>query len=255
MAENKKYDFPTEVISLPSQGKCYPKEHPLASGEVEIKYMTAKEEEILSSQNLIKKGVVLDMLFESIIADKTLNIDDIVIGDKNAIVLATRILGYGPEYKVQIPNEYGENEDVTIDLSKVQTKDIDYDKLKRDNVYEFVTPTGKNVIQFKLLTHGDEKKVQQDVRALDRLNKGGISQELTTRYRYMIKSVDGKEDTKSIVDFINNKFLSRDTRAFRNHLSELQPDMDMSFEYDNPESGEKERMTIPMGVGFFYPSE
>ena len=102
MAENKKYDFPTEVITLPSQGKCYPEGHPLASGEVEIKYMTAKEEEILSSQNLIKKGVVLDMLFESIIADKTLKIDDIVIGDKNAIVLATRILGYGPEYKIQI---------------------------------------------------------------------------------------------------------------------------------------------------------
>ena len=151
MAENKKYDFPTEVITLPSQGKCYPKEHPLASGEVEIKYMTAKEEEILASQNLIKKGIVLDKLFESIIADKTLNIDDIVIGDKNAIVLATRILGYGPEYKVQVPNEFDENEEITIDLSKVQTKDIDLSKLNRNNSYDFVTPSGKNVLKFKLL--------------------------------------------------------------------------------------------------------
>ncbi len=255
MAENKKYDFPTEIISLPSEGKCYPEKHPLASGQVEIKYMTAKEEEILASQNLIKKGVVLDKLFESIIADKSINFDDMVIGDKNAIVLATRILGYGPEYIVQMPNEYGEPEDITIDLSKVQTKDIDISKLNRDNLYDFVTPTGKNVIKFSLLTHGDEKKVDADVKAMDRLNKGGVSAELTTRYRYMIKSVDGKEDTKSITNFINNKFLSRDTRAFRNHLSQLQPDMDMSFEYDNPESGEKERNTIPMGIGFFYPSE
>lgn len=255
MAENKKYDFPTEIISLPSEGKCYPEKHPLASGQIEIKYMTAKEEEILASQNLIKKGVVLDKLFESIIADKSINIDDIIIGDKNAIVLATRILGYGPEYIVQMPNEYGEPEDITIDLSKVQTKDIDISKLNRDNLYDFVTPTGKNVIKFSLLTHGDEKKVDADVKAMDRLNKGGVSAELTTRYRYMIKSVDGKEDTKSITNFINNKFLSRDTRAFRNHLSQLQPDMDMSFEYDNPESGEKERNTIPMGIGFFYPSE
>ena len=137
MAENKKYDFPTEVITLPSQGKCYPKEHPLASGEIEIKYMTAREEEILASQNLIKKGIVLDKLFESIIADKTLNIDDIVIGDKNAIVLATRILGYGPEYKVQVPNEFDENEEITIDLSKVQTKEIDLSKLKRNNSYKY----------------------------------------------------------------------------------------------------------------------
>ena len=255
MAENKKYDFPTEVITLPSQGKCYPKEHPLASGEIEIKYMTAREEEILASQNLIKKGVVLDKLFESIIADKSINVDDIIIGDKNAIVLATRILGYGADYKIEFTNDEGEKEQISIDLSKVQTKEIDLSKLNRNNLYEFVTPTTKNVLKFKMLTHGDEKKIDTDVKAMDRLNKGGVSQQLTTRYRYIIKSVDGKEDTKSIVNFINNKFLSKDTRAFRNHLLELQPDMDMVFDYDNPISGEKERSPIPMGIGFFYPTE
>ena len=255
MAENKKYDFPTEVISLPSQGKCYPENHPLAKGEIEIKYMTAKEEEILASQNLIKKGVVLDMLFESIIADKSISADDILIGDKNAIVLATRILGYGPEYKIEFTGEDGEKEQISIDLSKVQTKEVDIEKLNRENLYEWVTPTTKSVLKFKMLTHGDEKKIEGDVRAMNRLNKGGVSAELTTRYRYIIQSVDGKEDTKSIVDFINNKFLSRDTRAFRNHLLELQPDMDMVFEYDNPISGEKESSPIPMGIGFFYPTE
>ena len=255
MAENKKYNFPTEVITLPSQGKCYPENHPLSSGEVEIKYMTAKEEEILASQNLIKKGVVLDMLFESIIADKSISADDILIGDKNAIVLATRILGYGPDYKIEFTGEDGEKEQISIDLSKVQTKEVDIEKLNRENLYEWVTPTTKSVLKFKMLTHGDEKKIEGDVRAMNRLNKGGVSAELTTRYRYIIQSVDGKEDTKSIVDFINNKFLSRDTRAFRNHLLELQPDMDMVFEYDNPISGEKERTPIPMGIGFFYPSE
>ena len=255
MAENKKYDFPTEVISLPSKGLGYAENHPLAKGEIEIKYMTAKEEEILASQNLIKKGVVLDMLFESIIADKSINIDDILLGDKNAIVLATRILGYGPEYKVGIAGEDGETEEVVVDLSKVQTNEVDPKKLKRNNEYEFVTPTGKNVIVFKLLTHGDEKKIDLDVKAMNRLNKGGASQELTTRYRYMIKSVDGKEDTKSIVDFVNNKFLARDTRAFRAYLKELQPDMNMEFEWTNPQTGVKEVKPIPMGVGFFWPGE
>ncbi len=254
MAENKKYDFPTEVITLPSEGKCYPEDHPLSSGELEIKYMTAKEEEILASQNLISKGVVLDKLFESIIADKKINIDDIIIGDKNAIVLATRILGYGPEYKIQVPSIEGQTE-IQIDLSKVQTKDVDLDKLNRENIYEWVTPVGKNVIKWRMLTHGDEKMIDTDVRAMNRLNKDGASAELTTRYRYMIKSVDGKEDTKSIVDFVNNKFLARDTRAFRTHIKELQPDMKMEFEYDNPNTGEKEMTPIPMGVGFFWPSE
>jgi len=255
MAENKKYDFPTEVITLPSQGLGYDEKSPLAKGEIEIKYMTAKEEEILASQNLIKKGVVLDMLFESIIADKSINIDDILLGDKNAIVLATRILGYGPEYKVGMQGEDGETEEVMVDLSKVETNDVDPKKLNRKNEYEFVTPTGKNVIVFKLLTHGDEKKIDVDVKAMNRLNKGGASQELTTRYRYMFKSVDGKEDTKSIVDFVNNKFLARDTRAFRAYLKELQPDMNMQFDWINPQTGVKEGRPIPMGVGFFWPGE
>ena len=255
MAENKKYDFPTEIITLPSEGLSYPENSPLSKGEIEIKYMTAKEEEILASQNLIKKGVVLDMLFESIIADKSINADDILIGDKNAIVLATRILGYGPDYKIEFTNDDGEKEQVSIDLSKVQTKEIDTKQLKRDNLYEWVTPNTKNVLKFKFLTHGDEKKIESDVRAMNRLNKGGVSAELTTRYRYIIQSVDGKEDTKSIVDFINNKFLSKDTRAFRNHLLDLQPDMNMVFDYENPNTGEKESTPIPMGIGFFYPTE
>ncbi len=253
MAENKKFDFPTEVITLPSEGKCYPEDNPLSSGEIEIKYMTAKEEEILASQNLISKGVVLDKLFESIIADKSINVDDIIIGDKNAIVLATRILGYGPEYKIKVPTIDGQAE-LSIDLAKVKTKEVDLDKLSRNNVYEWVSPFGKNVIKFKLLTHGDEKKIDADVRAVNRLNKDGASAELTTRYRYMIKSVDGKEDTKSIVNFVNNKFLTRDTKAFREHIKDLQPDMKMEFEYDNPNTGEKEMTPIPMGVGFFWPS-
>lgn len=249
------YDFPTEVISLPSEGKCYPKENPLSSGQIEIKYMTAKEEEILSSQNLIKKGVVLDKLFESIIVDKNINPDDIVLGDKNAIMLATRILGYGPDYVVEIEDEFGDRNSVTVNLGQVKTKDIDVTKLNPDNRYKFITPLGKNEIEFKLLTHGDEKAIDIDVKALQKLNKGGLSSELTTRYRYMIKSVDGKEDMKSIVDFINNKFLARDTKAFREYIKEIQPDVKMEFEYTDPNSGEKEVRSIPMGVGFFWPTE
>ena len=248
------YDFPTEVIALPSQGKCYPEGHPLSSGQVEIKYMTAKEEEILSSQNLIRKGVVLDKLFESIIVDKSVNTDDILIGDKNAIMLATRILGYGPEYKVEIQNEFGDKDEVTIDLSKIQTKEINFDKLNRENKYSFTTRAG-SVIEYKLLSHGDEKKIDADVKALERLNKGGVSAELTTRYRYMITSVDGKEDTQSITHFINNKFLTIDTRAFREEVKQLQPDVEMEFEYINQDTGESEVRPIPMGVGFFWPTE
>lgn len=251
---NKQYEFPTEVISLPSEGKCYPSDNPLSSGTIEIKYMTAREEEILSSQNLIKKGVVLDKLFESIIVDKNINPDDIILGDKNAIMLATRILGYGADYIVESTDDDGNKEEITIDLGAVQTKDIDLELLNYENRYEFTMPTSKTKIEFKLLTHGDEKAIDADVNAMKKFNKGGISTELTTRYRYIITSVDGKSDTKSITDFINNKFLARDTRAFREHIKKISPDVNMEFEYENQVTGETEVRSIPMGVSFFWPT-
>jgi hypothetical protein len=252
MAESN-YDFPTEVITLPSEGKAYPESNPLSKGTVEIKYMTAKEEEILASQNLIKKGVVLDKLFESIIVEKNINIDDILLGDKNAIMLATRILAYGPKYEVDTYGATEDKERVTIDLTSIQTKDIDTSKLKRDNRYDFTTPSGNKLV-IKLLTHGDEGKIDADIKALAKFNKGGVSSELTTRYRYMIQSVDGKEDMKTITDFISNKFLTRDTRALREYIKGISPDIVMEYEYEDPETGEKEVRPIPMGVGFFYPS-
>ena len=216
--------------------------------------MTTREEEILTSKNLIKKGLVLDKLFEAIIVDKAINPDDILIGDKNAIMLATRILGYGSDYAVEIDDGAGEKHEITIDLGKVKTKDIDLNLLNPANLYEFTTPIGKNVLGFKMLTHGDEKLIDADIKALERHSKSDISYDLTTRYRYLIKSVDGKNDMKSINDFINNSFLARDAKAFREHLSKIQPDINMEFEFLNPITQEIEVRPIPMGVGFFYPS-
>jgi hypothetical protein len=247
------YDFATEIVALPSEGKCYPESNPLSTGQIELKYMTAREEEILSTQSLIKKGVVLDKLFEAIIVDKKVNPDDILLGDKNAIMLATRILGYGPEYKIEISLDNGDKQEITVDLGKVQTKEIDFTKLSKDNRYTFKTSTGNEIV-FRLLTHGDEKKIDMDVKAMQRLTKDS-GNELTTRYRYMIVSVDGKDDIKSITDFINNRFLARDTKAFREYLKELQPDIKMEFDFTNPETGETEVRPIPMGIGFFWPTE
>lgn len=247
--------YPTEVISLPSQGKVYPESNPLSSGEIEIKYMTAKEEEILASQNLIKKGVVLDKLFESIIVDKKINPNDIIIGDKNAIMLATRILGYGSDYQIEITDDLDEKSKVTVDLAQIQTKEVDFELLNTDNKFTFTTPVGGNVLEFKLLTHGDEQKIDADVKAMQRLNKDGASSELTTRYRYMILSVDGKNDTQTINNFVNNRFLTRDTKAFREYVKSISPDVNMEFEYEDPQTGEKEVRPIPMGVNFFWPAD
>jgi hypothetical protein len=245
------------VIELPSKGKGYPKNNPLSKGTVELKYMTAKEEDILASQNLIKKGVVLDKLFESVVVQKDINLDDMLLGDKNAILLATRLLGYGKDYKVEINDPFtGEKQQVVIDLSKIQVKEIDFSKLNPDNEYEFELPVSKKKIKFKLLTHGDEKKINQEIQALARLNKtnDGATSEISTRLRYMIVEVDGERDAATINKFVKNQLLAIDSRSLREYVREFSPDLDLKFNFESEITGESEVLDIPFGVGFFYPS-
>jgi hypothetical protein len=255
MAE-KNFEFPTEVIELPSMGLVYPQGHPLNRGTVEIKYMTAREEDILASQNLIKKGIVLDKLFESVVVEPGVNINDIFIGDKNAILLATRILGYGKDYEVEITDPFTlEKQKVVIDLSKVQTKDINEKLLNSENRYTFKLPKSGKEIVFKLLTHGDELEISKDVQALERINKSSASAfDVTTRFRYMIQSVDGNEDKGFINKWIQNGFLALDTQSFRKFVKEITPDLNLKFEFTSEITGEVEALDIPFGINFFYPS-
>lgn len=251
--QEQKYDFPTEVIDLPSQGLCYPEGHPLSNGQITLKYMTAKEEDILSSQNLIKKGVVLDKLLESVVVGTS--IDDLVIGDKNAIFLATRVLGYGPNYSVEVTDPFsGERQEVTIDLGQVKTKEIDFTKLKRDNKYEFSLPSDGTKIKFKFLTHKDEQNIVSEIQALEKLSKGSNPSEVTTRLRHMILEVNGNTDRAFINKWVVNNFKAGDSRALRNYVKEISPDLELKFEFVSDITGETEALDIPFGINFFYPS-
>lgn len=242
------YDFPTERIALPSKGKYYAKETPLSEGFVDIKYMTAGEEEILTSSALIKAGTVLDRLFEAVIVSKGVNPNDILIGDKDAILMATRILGYGAQYPFQVtcPN-CNHNQEASCDLTEIQTREYD-EKLPM----EFKTSRG-DVIKFKLLTHGDEKAINADIKALQKVN--ATSAELTTRLRYTISSINDKTDIKDITDFVKNKFLLQDTREFRKYVAKVSPGLDMTFRFECESCGHVEVLPIRMGVGFFWPEE
>ena len=158
--------FPTEIVDLPSKGLLYPEEHPLASGTVEMKYMTAKEEDILTNQGFIERGVVIDKLLQSLIVTK-FNYDDLLVGDKNAILIAARVLGYGKDYEF---NYQGQAE--IVDLSLIENKVFD-ESLFQDRVNEFAfeLPSTGNKITFKLLTHGDEQKIQQEIKGLKKIQK------------------------------------------------------------------------------------
>jgi len=245
MAEFK---FPTEVVDLPSKGYFYVDGHPLSTGKVEIKYMTAKEEDILTSQNLIQQGTVIDVLLQSLIVDKAINVNDLLIGDKNAIMVAARILGYGKDYEF----EY-EGEEHTVDLSKLESKEVDYSQLKKGvNEFSFKLPTSERTITFKLLSGHDDKKIDSDLKALQKISKERTS-ELTTRLKTTLLSVDGNSEKSYINNFVDNEFLSRDSLAFRKHLLSITPDMNMKTKIVKS-NGEETEVTIPVTVRFFWPS-
>ena len=249
------FDFPTQVISLPSEGKVYPESNPLSKGTLEIKYMTAREEDILADRNLINKGIVLQKLLESVVVQPGVNADDLIIGDINAVYLATRMLGYGPDYDVEITDPFsGEKQKVTIDLSKIETKDIDYSKLNPQNRYELTLPVSKKKLVVRLLTHKDEKDINQEIQAMERLTKGkSVGTDVTTRFKYMIVEVDGNSDRGFINKFVPN-MLAGDTKALRNFFRELSPDLNMKYEFVSDVTGEAEALDIPFGINFFYPT-
>jgi hypothetical protein len=240
MAELK---FSTETIELPSKGLIYPTDNPLSSGTVEMKYMTAKEEDILTNQSYIKNGTVLDKLLQSLVIDKNINIDDLIIGDKNALLIASRVLGYGSKYPVRINGK-----DVSVDLSTLENKDIDFSSIEQGkNEFSYTLESTSNVITYKLLTGKDEKIIEKEIAGIKKIQQDA-SPELTTRLKQMILSINGDTDRKAVRDFVDNYFLARDSRAFREHIKNTQPDVNLNVTLD---SGEE--VAIPIGLSFFWP--
>ena len=240
---DNKFKMPTEIVELPSQGLIYPESSPLSSGKIEMKYMTAREEDILTNQNYINKGTVLDELVKSLIVSDV-NYEDLIIGDKNAILVAARILGYGSEYKF---NWGGEEQNV--DLSTLENKVIDPKLFKKgQNEFNFTLPHSGIEITFKLLTGKDEKKINAEIEGLKKINKNS-SAELSTRMKYTITSVGGNREIKDVREFVDNMFLARDSRALREYVKEVQPDVDLTF---FPE-GRTNKVDIPIGLNFFWP--
>jgi hypothetical protein len=241
--EESKFKLPTEIVELPSKGLLYPEGTELAKGEIEMKYMTAREEDILTNQSYIKNGTVLDKLMKSLIVSK-INFEDLLIGDKNAIMIAARILGYGSEYTF----EYG-GETQTIDLSQIENKKLDESLFEsHTNEFSFTLPFSKNHITFKILTHKDEQDISRELEGLKKINKDS-SPEVSTRLKYMITSVEGMRDKKDIREFVDTALLAKDARALREYAKSIQPDVDLTFF----PSGGGDRVNLPIGISFFWP--
>lgn len=249
MAESK-FKILTEVIDLPSRGLIYPLDNPLSSGTIEMKYMGSREEDILTNQNYIKQGIALDKLLESLIISK-ININDIVAGDKNALLIASRILGYGKDYTFKSFDSNGRYIDKTIDLTTLEDKELNPKDLleERKNEFKFDLPNSGIQVTFRLLTHGDEKNIDKEIEGIKKVFPDKAPPELSTRLKYIITSVDGDRDTATIRDFVDNGLLVKDSRELRAEIKRVSPDVHLVYK----EEGEVEGTPIPINLNFFWP--
>ena len=247
MADNKQYH--SEVIELPSLGKVYPKDSPISNGKIEIKYMTAKEEDILTSQNLIKKGLVIDKLLDSLIITEGVKCDDLVLGDKNAVMVASRVLAYGPEYECEIENpNTGKTFSHVFNLADCPFKKLPDDI--NDNKFEMELPVSKAKVGFKLITGKEEKLIEAELKGIKKTGVQ-VSPELTTRLKHTITSVNGDGDKSVINQFVQN-MLSRDSLQLRKYINNISPDIELVQEIEL--EGDTVKVDIPMTVNFFWPN-
>jgi len=249
--------YPTEVIDLPSKGFFYKNSDPLSSGKVELKMMTAKEEDILTSENLIKKGIVLDRLLESLIVDKSIKVENILVGDKNALYVAARRLAYGDNYgPVGITcKNCREESKVEINLAELKDKEYDFSKyINGENSLSFTLPYSKHLITAKLATALEEQNIENELKSIYKLNKNGQSAEITTRLKHVITSVDGNTDKAFIRKFVDTELLSRDSIELRKFIRQNSPDLDMTFNFTCSHCNTEDRSEVPMTVQFFWPN-
>jgi hypothetical protein len=242
------YSFPAETIDLPSGGKFYPEGSPLRSGKIDIYYMTAKHEDILTSTNLIQKGTVLDKLMEALIATPNVKPDDLLTGDINAAMVAARILAYGKDYPIEVMcGGCGTKFTHPVDLSTLNT--ISPTIPSDSGEYTVTLPTGV-IVTFRLLTRGDEKQIRDEVQSMKKVTN--MESDTTTRLKYIITSVNGNRDRKIVREFVDAMII-RDVRALREEIRKVSPDVDFNLTIGCTTCENDIKVRMPVGANFFWP--
>lgn len=251
------FTVPTEIIDLPSGGKMYPVGHPAYGKDaIEIRHMTTKEEDILSSQSLLRKGIAIDRMMNNIIMDEGVQVEDLIIGDRNALMYAARISGYGPEYGVFVDCDECEKEfEHQFDLSnytdgyKKMEEGEDY-RFTDNGTVEFTLPMSKVVVQIRALTGEDEKRLEKvrEMKEKNNLPEAG----LTDMLKMMLFSANGVEDKSQLNKFID-KIPARDSKSMRDLYRKVMPNVVIKEEVDCSHCGHTMEMEVPILGDFFWP--
>ena len=244
----------TSFVGLPSMGKLYPADSPLfGKEEVEVRQMTALEEDILTSRNLIRSGKAIDMVIKNCLIDKSIGVDQLVAGDKNAIMIALRITGYGKDYDVSVTcPTCSEDSIFPFDLSLLKANDLVLKPVgDGHNKFEYKT-LSDNKIVFKFLTSGEQRDMAEAQANLKKSTGSVVDHSITDSMKRMIISVDG-EEKRSVVDQFVNTMPARDSRAFRKFTDDNEPDVIMKQMFECKACGERNEVTVPITVEFFWP--
>jgi len=254
MKDDFGFEIPVESVPLPSSGLVYSSDSPLHLQEtVDIKAMTAKEEDILTSRALIKKGTVITTLLNSCLVDKNISVQEMLSGDRNAIMVALRITGYGAEYTAEVDcPACGFKSKQEFDLSEMPIKRLELKPVQEgQNVFEFKLPVTKKNVHFRFLTGADEEELlvlQERKKKIGSLTDSIV----TTKLQYSILSIDGKTDKNLISSFIRN-MPARDSLALRKFIDNNEPGIEMKAHMSCPSCHEQSEVRIPLGASFFWP--
>ena len=252
--------IPTELIDLPSEGRYYEKGHSLHNKDtIEIRHMTAKDEDTLTSRTLLKKGVALERVLQNIIVDKSININDLLVGDKNAVIVASRISAYGAAYETKItcPACFV-NEEHTFDLTTMDIKVIDDEEFSElgvennnDGTFSILLPLTKATITVRLLNGHDEKNLNARQARQKRL---GHDREvsLTDHFKQFVVSINNVENRSQISNFIDN-LPANDSRWLRLAYGKIVPNIDATQDYECHSCGFMQEMEVPFTSNFFWP--
>jgi len=254
MKDDFGFEIPVETVPLPSKGVTYSEDNPLAGMEtVEIRAMTAREEDILTSKALIKKGTVITHLLKSCLINKSIDPSTMLAGDRNAVMTALRITGYGSDYNVEVDcPSCGERSKQSFSLAELPLKRLEISPVAAGaNMFEFQLPVSKKNVRFKFLTGHDEQEIMV---TMERKKKTGLQGEnlVTTRLQHAIVAVEGITDRTKIGMFIRN-MPARDSLELRKHIDKAEPGVEMKSWMECPHCLESSEVRLPMGASFFWP--
>lgn len=246
---------PTEFVELPSKGLCYPEGHPLHGQEtIEIKFMTAKEEDILSSRALLKKGIAIERFLQSVIVNTRIKSKDLIVGDRNAILIAARVSGYGNQYETQINcPACSERNHLLFDLNEKnlkETKTSDEVTVQGDGTFLITMPFSKFRITFRLLTGEDENHLA--AAAVTKKKTTKVDSVLAEQYKRMIVSIEGHTDISIISKYADN-MPTQDSRHLRKCYKQVTPDVDVKKQFECHSCGHQQEVEVPFGADFFWP--